>query len=486
MTLERPRTVALVFALLAGLIAVKSFQDVDNDLFFHLVEGERIVTQGRIPLSEDLSFTAAGRPMVATEWLGQTVIHLVFRAAGYNGLVAFHTLLVTAALILLWLTMEGASFGTRLFLLALTAVGLGGFYSVRIHYYTFLFFSAFLYWTRRWEEGAPWAPWAMAASLLPWANIHGGFMAGWAVLAAVCGLDFWRDRRPMSLAPLAAGTAACCVHPSGVTAFVYPIWFMFRSPPGRSMILEWKPVDFTEPPAVSWLFMIACLAWVGIGTLRTRFPWHLLTLGLLAEAVRGRKLIPLFLFAAAATLGRRGRAVEHKPWVERTLAAAAVVSLLSFGWVVLHRWRVLALPDPAAGWERGYPKAAVEMIEERYAGRRLFHTYAWGGYLIYKLSPGTKVFIDGRLEPYWDLIDKDYRSLNEGRPGWQDLLKKHAIEVVLIQPTSMLAHLLIREADWKPVYSDRTAILFVKRELDAPPSPPKPAKSPRPGRTPDR
>ncbi|MBI4676649.1 MAG: hypothetical protein HY748_03625 [Elusimicrobia bacterium] len=490
MTIERPKTTALLFALLGALIALKSYIDVDNDLFFHIVEGRRIVTEGRIPLAEDMSFTAAGQPMVATEWLGQAAVYLVFQAAGYNGLVVYHTLLVTAALCLLWLTLSGAAWEVRAFLLALTASGLMCFYSVRIHYYTFLFFSAFLYWTRRWEEGAAWAPWAMAAALMPWANTHGGFMAGWAVLAAVACLDAWRSRRLSALAPLAAGTAACCVHPSGVTAFVYPIWFLFRAPPGRSMILEWKPVDFTEAPALAWLAMVACLVWAGVGSVRTRFPWSLLTLGLLAEALRGRKLIPLFLFAAAATLGTRaqGRGPLPEegspgrgpagPGARRLLAAAAALIALSMGAVVLSRLSALSFPDPAASWERAYPKAAVELIARRHAGRRLFHTYAWGGYLIYKLHPGTKVFIDGRLEPYWDLLEKDYRTLVEGGPGWRELLEKHRVEVVLIKPTVMLAHLLVREKGWKPVYSDKTAIVFVRAGLDAPAARP---RHPTPG-----
>ncbi|MBI5624757.1 MAG: hypothetical protein HY924_13340 [Elusimicrobia bacterium] len=469
MTPDRPRAAALLFAFLASVIAVKSYLDVDNDLFFHLVEGERIVTQGRMPLSEDLSFTAAGTPMVATEWLGQAVIHLVFRLAGYHGLVAFHTTPVTAALFLLWLTLEGAPYGARLFLLALTAMGLAGFYSVRIHYYTFLFFSAFLYWTRRWEDGASWAPWAMAGALLPWANTHGGFMAGWLVLAAVCGLDLWKSRSARSLLPLAVGTLACCLHPSGFKAFVYPVWFLFQAPPGRSLIMEWKPVDFTEKAALAWLAMIACLAWAGVGSVKTRFPWHLLTLGLLAEAVRGRKLIPLFLFAAAATLGLRSRAASLRPWQEKGLRAGGLATLLCLGWVVLARARSLPFPDPAAAWERGFPKAAVELVGRRYQGRRLFHTYGWGGYLIYKLSPATKVFIDGRLEPFWELLAKDYKTINEGGPGWRDLMKKHDIEVVLIQPTSMLAHLLAADPGWKPVYSDRMSILFSR--ADVAPSP---------------
>ncbi|MFA6317012.1 MAG: hypothetical protein WC943_06300 [Elusimicrobiota bacterium] len=457
-----PKLTLGLFAVLAGVIAVKSYLDVDNDLFFHLVEGERIVEHGRIPLEEDLSFTAAGQPMVATEWLGQAVMHILFRAAGYHGLVIFHTMLVVGGLLLLWRTMEGASPGSRAFLLALTTMGLLPFCSVRLHYYTFLFFSAFLYWTRRWEEGASWPVWAMAASLLAWANIHGGFMAGWAILAAVCGLDLWKTRKAWSLAPLAAGTLACCIHPSGVKAFVYPIWFLFKAPPGRSLILEWLPVDFTEKPALAWLVMIACLAWAGIGSLKTRFPWALLTIGLLVEALRGRKLIPLFLFAAAATLAARTRQALPEPWMERSLRAGALVILLAFSWVVLRRAPALSFPDPAAGWERGYPKAAVEMIGRDYAGRRLFHTYAWGGYVLYKLSPGTKDFIDGRLEPFWEVLDKDYRTINEGRPGWRAVMEKHGIEVALIQPTSMLAHNLVADPAWKPVFSDRMAIMFVR------------------------
>ncbi|MBI5209643.1 MAG: hypothetical protein HY927_06710 [Elusimicrobia bacterium] len=468
MSVERPRTIACVFAALGILIALKSCQEVDTDLFFHIKEGERIVTQGRLPLVEDYSFTAAGRPMIATEWLAQAVIYAVFRVSGYGGLVLYHTALLLATLLILWRLLGRASpWGARLFLLALTAFGLVNFYSVRIHYYTFLFIAAFLYWIRRWEEGEAWPPWAMAASLLPWANMHGGYMAGWVMLGAVCLLGTRRGGSLSALRPWAAGTAACCIHPSGVTAFVYPIWFLFSAPASRSLVLEWTPVNFTEVTAIPYAIALVCIAWTGLKGLENPFPWGGLTLAFMVVSLRGRKLLPLFLLSAAATLGLKAERHPPGPREERLLTGGAALLLAALGWVVLSRAGSLSWPNPAADWERGYPRAPVEMLAQRYPGRRLFHSYDWGGYLIYKLSPGTKVFVDGRLEPYWDILGKDYRPLIEGAPGWQGLLERHRIETVLIKPYTRLAHFLVEDKAWRAVYSDPMAILFV-RDLPAP------------------
>lgn len=462
---------ALFFAAWAGIFAVKIVAEVDPDLFFHLKEGERIVREGRFPLHEEYSFTVKGRDMVATEWLPQAASWILFDTGGYVAVAFFHALLLLSSLAVLYRTLRtGAPEELRLLITALAAFGYMNFCAARVQSFTFLMFSLFLLWTRAWEEGSEAAPWVMAAALGPWANMHGGFMAGWFMLTGVCLLRLRKTGRPRELGPSLLGAFLCFLHPSGPMAFVYPAWFFFSPPASRSMVLEWTPLDFSQMSAAPYLLIIAALAWTGLKGIATPFPWAALTLALLAASLRGRKLLPLFGLAAGVAMALKLRGVAWSPLRRRWCLAGTAAVTLFMALANLPAQRRLS-SGRAADWEADYPRAAVEWIGANLPGRRLFHVYDWGGYLIYKLWPRSEVYIDGRLEPYWKLLGGDYRTIMEARPGWREALDSWGIQGALLPPTVRLAHLLAEDKDWRPVFADRKAVVFVKAEAGRPPLP---------------
>jgi hypothetical protein len=439
-----------VLAAMSVLLALKMSQGADHDLFWQLKEGERVVVEHRWPTVETDSFTAAGKTLPAAEWLSETISYLVYRAGGYGGLVLFNSALFAAALLLAGALLarrsgplEGAA------LLCLVFFGFLNFYAIRAQNWTILFTALFLYLCALWEDGARWAPWAMAATLLPWANLHGGFMLGLGVLGLLCGAEAWRTRRAAALAPLGLGTLLCCVHPDGVDALVYPLWFMAFPPPGRALILEWRPVNFTEITATPYLLILGALAWCGAEGGRSRFPWGVLTLALAVAALRGRKLLPEFTLAAAALLAGRARG----PW----LAAAAALSIAVPAWVVFGGRSALS-------WdlEARFPRRAVELLRQMKPDAHVFNNYDWGGYLIYKLSPRAKVFIDGRLDPYWSLLPGDYATIREKKPGWRERLDAYGADAALLRPTDRLGEGLLHDPAWKLLYADERSVLFVR------------------------
>ena len=271
------------------------FARADPDLFWHIKEGEKLVMSGRFPVVEEFSLTAAGKSMVAGEWLADLEIFLIYRTAGYAGLVCFHTVLFVAALIILFVFLrDELPPALRYLLVAMTAFAFINFIAVRVHVYTILFVAVYLLWARLWEEGRRWPPWAMAAGLALWVNLHGGFMVGWVILGLLCLVRAYESRRAADLAPWAAGTLACCLHPNGVTGFIYPVWFMAGAPSSsRSMILELMPIDFGQASASPYILILVMLCWFGLGGIRRRFPWAVLALVMLAISLHNRKMLPL-------------------------------------------------------------------------------------------------------------------------------------------------------------------------------------------------
>ncbi len=455
---------ALVLLAVAALFFARMRVRVDPDLFFHLKDGERVVRERILPRTEAFSFTRAGRAMVATEWLSSVSLYAAFRLGGYPAAAGLCVLMTVGALGLAGLAGGEAPEPVRALAAALAAFGLFNFALAKVQCWTFLLFGLHLYWVRRWEEGAAWAPWAMAASLALWVNLHGGFMLGWGLLSVVCGLDFLRAPRARALAPWALGTLACCLHPDGAAAFVYPLWFVFAPPAGRALISEWRPLTF-EPSALPYALLAAAALGAGVHRLRRRFPWPLLVLALGVMGAHERKLLPYFaLSALAASLLAAARA----RWARSPLCLAGALGvLLAVGALQAAEARALAPLGPVSDWQRAFPSGAADYAAARLPGARVFAPYKWGGYLLWRLGPRTKVFIDGRLDPYWTLLG-DYETLSAARPGWRELLDAYGVTAAILPPASPLARALDSDPAWRARGNDRVSVLYARRRRSRP------------------
>ena len=57
---------------------------------------------------------------------------------------------------------------------------------------------------------------------------------------------------------------------------------------------------------------------------------------------------------------------------------------------------------------------------------------------------------------------KEYLTLSQAQEGWESLMEKYQITWVFHAPTSMLSKILLERPDWKLLYSDKVANIFVK------------------------
>ena len=78
----------LAALLVAAAYAVMVPFDTDGDLWWHIRTGEHLLETHDWPRVDPFSFTAAGAPWMAAEWLGDVVLALGARAGGLRGLDA--------------------------------------------------------------------------------------------------------------------------------------------------------------------------------------------------------------------------------------------------------------------------------------------------------------------------------------------------------------------------------------------------------------
>jgi hypothetical protein len=102
------------------------------------------------------------------------------------------------------------------------------------------------------------------------------------------------------------------------------------------------------------------------------------------------------------------------------------------------------------------------------------NTYEFGGYLIWRLWPQERVFVDGRALN--ESVFQDYRRMsanadNTGGKSGEELLRDYGIEVIVMdgfEYTSGTPYLLPaalsdpKQTEWKLVYMDAQAVIYMR------------------------
>src|SRR6195256_5505548 len=165
---------------------------IDPDTMWQITIGQWIVDHGAVPTTDVYSFTMRGQPWISTQWLAQVAYAAVFSLAGWAGPVVLASVCIAAtfALFTRFLARHLSDSTTLVFVaaaLALTAPHL----LARPHV---LALPVMMAWVGGLVQaadrrGAP-SFWLLPLMLL-WANLHGGFVLGLALVAPIAVDAVW-------------------------------------------------------------------------------------------------------------------------------------------------------------------------------------------------------------------------------------------------------------------------------------------------------
>src|SRR5215469_10958460 len=77
---------AIAFAAGFGLACFAPQIFHDGDTWWHLAAGNWMLAHRAVPVRDSFSYTFAGQPWTAHEWLSEIAMALFYRAAGWSGL----------------------------------------------------------------------------------------------------------------------------------------------------------------------------------------------------------------------------------------------------------------------------------------------------------------------------------------------------------------------------------------------------------------
>jgi hypothetical protein len=451
------------FALCAALsaFALAAFSPAifhDGDTYWHIRAGEWMLNHRAVLHRDVFSYTAAGAPWDAAEWLAEMVMALAWRLAGWAGL---HLLFGIAAA--LAAAIVAGALRTRMAMTAAlltTVLGLAcvtGSLLARPH---LLALPLLALWTTelvkaRERQRAP--RWWLLAVMPLWANLHGSFAFG-LVLAAALGLeaaletkmrgpDVWRWG-----AFLLAASACALLTPAGIDGLLFPL--RLNAMRGLGYLGEWRPSDFStiSPFEIALLATVAVLA-----SGKVKVPWFrvLILLGIMHMALAHGRHQMIFGVAAPLLLAPYlGKAWPTARETGRPLLAAAVCAAL-LGLFAARLMLPVTRSDDGVS-----PVAALAHVTRWERAQPVLNDYAFGGYLIWK---GIKPFIDSRADLYGDAFLSNYAAIvSPDKQALSSTLARRHVRWTVFSARAPVVKLMDAMPGWHRLYGDAIAVVHVR------------------------
>jgi hypothetical protein len=506
-----------VVAVLAPIIMTAGAAAYTIDTWWDLSMGRLMIETGRPLVDTVLSFAPAAPGAVHGQWLSHVLLYAAYALGGDLGLRLFAggIAALTFGLLLAVGTLRDGTTRTTavgaLLAVFIAANNLG----LRAQLFSYLLLALVsLLLTMR--QRHPRAVFALPIVFAIWANLHGAFLMGLALLGlhaadeTLDGLTAAWATRPfawrgplrlwaiLGLAVLAAG-----LNPLGLTVYSY-IWSVASNGSNTALISEWQPTtiqDFTGQALATAGLLLALVMWKSKRPVPRLDVVTLVAFGLLAltsqrQVVWWGLLAGPILAGYAAALpwpslstpthtnatSRVGTASSPPP---RTGEGSGVggsarpasanwllATLLSLVAVASPIWRpgIAAQIDGGASSTRSTPSGVATAASTLPPGARMFVSQPWTGYVAWRLWPAQQSMVDARFEAHPTWVWDDYQAVSTARADWDQILDRYAVEYLVLDAgqQDLLARLALRSGQWAALYQDDTGVILQRRSVDTP------------------
>jgi hypothetical protein len=462
----------------------------DPDFWWHLRIGRWMVENGTLPSHDLFTFTVPDHVWTDHEYLTEVLMWVVYSATGALGLSVAFGLITWSGFWTIYRQVRRRPFVIVGLGLALAAIAGAPIWGPRAQMITFALTCLELYWLDGYLSGRSRALYFFPLVMVLWANLHGGWVIGFAwlgvALVAELGAWAWDRSNPAHRAHVrflaivtAASLVAVLATPHGPSLYLYPFQTQ-GSVAQQKLIVEWFSPDFHQVylrPFEAMVFIVIA----GFALRRPRLYDFLLTMAALGLALQSVRHIVLFIAAATPVMittysdywqelsSLRG----WKPVLPTrpTFAAITAFVLALITAATLFRIGVetssakqqsldaSSYPIGAADWLAAHPDV----------GTRMYNQYGWGGYLAYRFypEPNRRVFIFGEAELMGDPLLNQYEDVQTLRTDWKSILDHYQVDYVVYNRGEALANVLATQPDWTLAYQDSVAVIYVRAKAAA-------------------
>jgi hypothetical protein len=479
-----------VFVLLGLSFAFQPLYE--HDLWWHLKTGE-LMAQSRALLPFDpFNFTTGPdlvglreRTLLDGYWLWQVVAYGFSAVLGLMGVKVLNALSLLAIYAVAILSMRRSGVRNSLIftLSAMSLVLFQKFYFglERPQTVSFLFLTILVGLMVAIRRGSK-PGWGLFPVMILWGNVHGGVIFGSTALALFALGACWEyrsDRLRLRRLLLWSGGGLLCslLNPNGIDTYLALL--EMRAGGFLDFVIEYNPTHtlFARDKAIVLLAGLLLLhffsLWRTVG--RGHLTDWLVSIFLALMAARYARNLA---FVAVALLPMTGfyleRLLKEAPGLVRYWRGVWLTTGIVF---VLHTATVVFAAVDSGRWRQAVhdiPLARVtDFIERTGLPGNIFCEYADGGYLVWRLYPRNKTYMDSRalngqaVLDYVKIVGPSLAKV-DGRYEFRKLLDDYGVDMVVFSLVDvhmvvnpLLKHLLL-EPEWSPIYIDSHYYVLVK------------------------
>ncbi len=480
---------------------------LDSDAGWHIRTGELILETRAVPCHDPFSHTMAGREWFAWEWLTDVVMALAHGWRGLAGVVggAFLVLLASYAALYQMMVRRGADAIVAFAATIFAALACIVHWLARPH---LLSIALMIVWYAMAEDfRRRRSRWIYFAPLLIalWANLHGAFVATFPVLAvyaigewleSAARGEWWSEKLRRVLRTYAIigalSAVAALATPYGFKLYGH-LWRYLTDARLLSTIEEFQSPNFhsTDGKLIEILLLFGAIA--AVNAIRQRrfvetgllILWGHMTLQserhvtlavvtlapIIAEQLS--KLIAEIVDRTAQGVDAKAKAVRAmRGWYGETMAinnqltgATVYAAVLIFVVVMTGSRLADKLLQPRFNPNR-FPAGAADFVLRTKPDGKMYASDQFGGYLIYRLYPQFKVFVDGRSDFYRQgTVLDDVDKIALVRPQWSELLDGYDVRWMVLRRNEPLALIAMMSGRWQSVYEDSVAQVLIRNPV---------------------
>jgi hypothetical protein len=377
-------------------------------------------------------------------------------------------------------------------------LALAGVYSnVRPQTVSFLFFALFYWVLLRYSRGERASLWILPLLMALWVNLHGAFVLGLGLILLILlsettrrviignqagtlpGRNLWR----LFLVFLAT-ILASFINPENYGVYEY-VLTVLRDPGSQVYVSEWQPpsiksfsglVCFHGPFFLSLVMILYSRRRLTLTELLIYIGFAAFGLSSLRNGVWFSLIVPPIVAKQLANTrlseqSKKSRLYQF--WIDlrsgdssrRSTAPAAVALVILIGCIASTPWLQPSLTGEPL-WEPETPVGAVDFIEAEQLKGNIFHAQAYGDYLVWRIWPEQKSFVDGRVHLFGGELIEEYRSILHDS-SWIQRLEAYDIQYLFLRVSTESEQNLRRKAidsgEWELLYEDGLSVILGKK-----------------------